>query len=281
MISKNTGHNIINAPNTPNIHILVQGNNNTITISPDMPATTSIDLVLYGDDNIVQIGTIDRGNVHICMGYGDGRKICRAKFITGDNNRMNGVSFLMLEDDTRIIIGDNNRFSDGVDIRCTDDHSVLDENGNVLNRAESIIIGNGNWITRGVTILKNTVLLNESAIGTRSVFTRKMDKSNVIICGNPARVVRENIKLDRERPDWYARRHSGNTQNAPSLDLCSNTSSAIGRFEQNICSPMHKHTDCHMHKVKFLGIPFFKKKIKNNKVKYYILGIHLVTVVTK
>lgn len=207
MIKENTGNNIINAPDLPNIHITVRGENNSVTFSPDMPKNINIDLTLYGDDNVVQIGKIDGTYVHIKMGYPDGRKICRAKFICG-NNRMNGVSFLMLEDDTRIIIGDNNRFSDEVEIRCTDDHAILDENGNVLNRAESIMIGNGNWITRGVTILKNTVLLNESCLGTRSVFTKKMDKSNVILAGNPACVVHENIKLSPERPDWYARRHS-------------------------------------------------------------------------
>jgi carbonic anhydrase/acetyltransferase-like protein (isoleucine patch superfamily) len=186
----------------------------------------------------------------------------------------------MIEDDTRIIIGDNNRFSNEVDVRCTDDHCVLDENGNVLNRAESIIIGNDNWITRGVTILKNTVLLNESAIGTRSVFTKKMDRSNVVVAGNPARVVRENIKLDDERPDFYAYKHAD--QDRKGVDMFARQYSDVGYFAQNSTTSCKKNmsetSNIPKLNIKFLGIPVLRKKTKNNKVKYYVLGIHLLTV---
>ena len=57
----------------------------------------------------------------------------------------------------------------------------------------SIIIGDRVWIGTQATILKNAQIANDTIIGARSVVTKKFDKSNIAIAGNPAKIIKENV----------------------------------------------------------------------------------------
>lgn len=205
MIIKNIGNNVINIPESNKVRIIVEGNNNIINVSPDMPLETDIDVQIYGDNNYVEIGpTI--GQLRVDIGYNDDRRTRGAKFISG-KNRMNGVNTFLLEDNTEIIIGDNNRISSGVNIINTDQHTMLDSNNNVINHAHSIKIGNDCWITKDVTILKNTEIADGCTIGTKSVVAGKFLTPHCVIAGNPAKIIRQNVYPHALRPDFYEQRH--------------------------------------------------------------------------
>ena len=48
-------------------------------------------------------------------------------------------------------------------------------------------------------LLKNTQVADNSIIGAASVVTKKFNDSNVIIAGNPAKVIKGDITWERER----------------------------------------------------------------------------------
>ena len=74
----------------------------------------------------------------------------------------------------------------------------MDMNGNIINHAKFIEIGNHVWIAKQVTVLKNTKILDNTVVGCNSVVAKQFDKSNIVIAGNPARIIKENIKWDEK-----------------------------------------------------------------------------------
>lgn len=84
----------------------------------------------------------------------------------------------------------------GIDIWCTDAHTVTDLEGNPINFSKSIEIGDHVWIGRDVKIGKNTKISNDSIIGWGSIVTKKFEDTNVVIAGNPAKIVKRNINWD-------------------------------------------------------------------------------------
>ena len=49
-----------------------------------------------------------------------------------------------------------------------------------------------------VTILKGSVIKDGSVVGTHSVVAKAFDEPNVVIVGNPARIVKHNIFWKKE-----------------------------------------------------------------------------------
>ncbi len=113
-----------------------------------------------------------------------------------------------------LIIGKNLMFVGGSTIRCrkriafgdncgcsweclfmdTDFHTIIDLNtSSVINEDREIIFGNNVWIGCRSTFLKGTNVGNYNVIAANSVLSRKVEGSNQIIGGNPARIIRENI----------------------------------------------------------------------------------------
>lgn len=107
---------------------------------------------------------------------------------------------MVVVDGSSLFIGNSCMFSDGIDIRTTDNHAIFDINtGQRINFEENIIIGDKVWIGTGVNVLKGSVLPNGTIVGARSVVTKKYEQENSIIVGNPARVVKNNIRWTMER----------------------------------------------------------------------------------
>lgn len=90
--------------------------------------------------------------------------------------------------------------SSNVVFRASDGHRIfdLDSGDVVINRAKPIIIGNHVWIGSGATIMKGTQVLDNSIIATQAVVTKKFDKPNIVVEGNPAQAVRENVDWSRD-----------------------------------------------------------------------------------
>lgn len=98
-----------------------------------------------------------------------------------------------------ISIGEECLFSSDVDIRNGDSHSIFDENGERINKAENIIIGDNVWIGYRTIVLKGAVIRCNSVVGAGAVVTRKFNSSNIAIGGNPAKVIKEHIHWEHER----------------------------------------------------------------------------------
>lgn len=76
----------------------------------------------------------------------------------------------------------------------TDFHQIYNfKNKELINPNKSIVIGNNVWIGCRNTILKGTCINDNCIIGSNSLVNKKIKETNVILAGNPVKIVKENI----------------------------------------------------------------------------------------
>lgn len=93
-----------------------------------------------------------------------------------------------------IKFGDNNLISWENLVMDTDFHKIKKLNGdNFVNDLKNIDIGNNVWIGCRNTILKGSRIMDNSVIGANSLVNKEFKKENVLIAGNPAKILKENI----------------------------------------------------------------------------------------
>lgn len=155
---------------------------------------------IYGNNNKIIFGeNLQNFHAQIMIGTKD-CPVNNCVLKIGANSTAGNVYILLLEDNSSISIGEDCMFSENVKIWCSDTHSILDSDNKVSNIGKSVEIGNHVWIGADVKICKNTKIADNSVVGWSSVVTKKFEKSNTVIVGNPAKVVKENISWDRRRP---------------------------------------------------------------------------------
>lgn len=194
--------NQIVAPLNRNIIIRLSGKNNVIKINSEINKNCKIRIKIYGDNNVITIDKACIFNLRIQLGYRDNRRTCNSKFFWG-KSLLNSLSAFLLEDNTSISVGDDCMVSSGIELRCTDDHSVLDLENNVINKASDITIGNHVWIGKDVLVLKNSTIPDNCIVGAKAVVAKRFAETNCAICGNPANVVKKDINWNDACPDWY------------------------------------------------------------------------------
>jgi acetyltransferase-like isoleucine patch superfamily enzyme len=96
-------------------------------------------------------------------------------------------------------VGERCLFSSGIHARTGDSHSVVDLAGRRINPSRDIVIGDHVWVGMGATLLKGALVAESSVIAAQAVVTKQFPAPNVVIAGNPARVVREGV-------DWLVER---------------------------------------------------------------------------
>ena len=178
-------------------------------------------LVVKGDNNVVTIGNIILRYSSVLgmtglklvvgqlpgLGAGVSRTANNCRVNIGNRVVINGVLLYLQEDNSSISIGDDSQLSWGVDVWCTDAHTITDLEGNPMNFAQSIEIGKHVWIGKDVKIGKNVKIADNSIVGWGSIVTRKFDEPNVIIAGTPAKIVRRGINWDRKCINKYMNGH--------------------------------------------------------------------------
>lgn len=103
-----------------------------------------------------------------------------------------------------ISIGKQCMFSTRIVFSATDGHCIFDASTKkLLNRAKPISIGSQVWIGHSVTILKGTTISDDSIIGTGSVVAKVFTEKNIIVAGNPAKIIKRNINWSRQYIDQY------------------------------------------------------------------------------
>lgn len=205
-------YNLLNIFNTGNIK---SNTSNDITYSHALLQKSSI--LSKKRNNIIHILPGSYLNKCSISVYGSNNKViigenCRLKdveiHIEDDNNEIiigrgttiAGFTHLACIEGTRITIGEDCMFSKDITFRTGDSHSIIDEkNGLRINPSEDIIIGNHVWIGNKVIVTKGGVVGDNSIIGTGSIVTNEFDKSNIIVAGSPAKIVKEGINWLRKR----------------------------------------------------------------------------------
>lgn len=148
-----------------------------------------------GPDNVVEI---EEGcNIHgmsLIMRFNGHNRVS-----IGAATTIGGSLDIECSEGTSLTIGKDCMFSHHIRIFTTDMHSILDDNGVRINKAEDILIGNHVWIGMGATILKGSHLPDGSILGAGSVYSRKYIDNNCIYVGNPAKKIKDQINWSRER----------------------------------------------------------------------------------
>lgn len=193
-----------------------------------------VTIVIYGNDNTINFGrnlyfyvgsVLNLTGLRILIGNDadpfnspdEMRYASRCTVSIGENTTFCGATFFCQDDDSRIVVGRNTMFSWGIDVWCTDIHTISGMDGVEQNFGKSIEIGEHVWVGRDVKIGKNTRIPADSVVGWSSVVTKKFDEPNVIIAGNPAKVVKRQIKWDRRDLQNYARRRREHLLAQPEL----------------------------------------------------------------
>ena len=119
-----------------------------------------------------------------------------AKIKFGSGQAFNGVCNFHLHEPSQVVVGSDCLWSNGT-VTTSDYHSIIDvSSGSRINAAQDVIIGNRVWCGLDFLILKGVQIGNDSVLAAKSVVTQGSYPNNVVLAGNPARVVRDNISWD-------------------------------------------------------------------------------------
>jgi len=177
--------------------IEINGNNNTVRILKNREINR-LSIKLRGNAKAVSIGggTKIINNLKFTSIRGENQKLA-----IGDNFSCGGLEIQMNDGDENCVIGNDCLFSWGIKLRTSDGHSIVDMATNkAINLPEDVIIGDRVWCSEDVKFLKGCAVAKETIIGSGSIVTKKFDRSNCIVAGIPAKVVKENVRWDRRMP---------------------------------------------------------------------------------
>ena len=102
------------------------------------------------------------------------------------------------ENGSKLTIGNDSMLSSYVQVRTGDSHSIVDMDGNRINKAQSIFIGDHCWLGEGAKVLKGVTLEGDDVVSTGAIVTKSFVK-NVLLAGVPAKVLKERISWEKER----------------------------------------------------------------------------------
>ena len=102
------------------------------------------------------------------------------------------------EDGSKLLVGNDCMISSYVQIRTGDSHSILNIEGERINKAQSVRIGDHCWIGEGAKILKSVELDGDNIVATGAIVSKSFGK-NTLIAGVPGKIVKENVTWDKER----------------------------------------------------------------------------------
>jgi len=196
LIVRDTGgqNNVRLAPSArfTNCEIVLAGNGNCVSIGAGA-VLSGLRLQVLSGANRVEIGDRCRVTASVIMKLVDGNALR-----IGQGTSVGSCNFICGEGRS-IIVGDDCMLAWGLEIRTTDSHAILDaRNGDRINSADDIVIGDHVWVGAHATLLKGASVARDSVVAMRSVVTTKFDEAGVVLGGSPARVLRSGVTWDRK-----------------------------------------------------------------------------------
>lgn len=169
--------------------------NNRIEFHHDIEENVTV--TFLGRDNTIKIGShVSVEKLDICCGsnavctIGEGTEIVETQFFAADGN---------------IEVGKDCLFSSGVVVRNHDAHHIFDKDTRKrINYPGNIKIGNHVWIGHGAALLGSASVGDNSIVGTMAVTSSSFPRE-VVIAGNPARIIREHVCWSKDNTNFYNR----------------------------------------------------------------------------
>ena len=174
--------------------VINHGESNSISVGNNS-SITNCSIKFFGSRHRLSIA--DNVNLHdISIRFEDDNGL----IIIGNNTTIEHGCHLSSLEGTKIQIGSDCMLSNDIDIRTSDSHSILNEDGLRINPANDITIGNHVWIGVRSTILKGATIVDNCIIAACSLVTSKTNTDpNIILAGQPAKMVKKGINWHRER----------------------------------------------------------------------------------
>lgn len=163
------------------------------------PCTFVNSTIQIGNNGLVEVGKNSNIRNLFCRCASDCSKV-----IIGKNFNIESGQFILArgQKNQSIVIGDNCLFSSSIFIQTSDGHAILDKNGKVLNNTGGhISIGNHCWLGHSVSVLKKASIPDDVVVAESAVVTKKYTRSNCILGGVPAKILKVNIYWDIRAPE--------------------------------------------------------------------------------
>lgn len=192
-VFKNDIKNIINKISTPinKFNINFRGGGNKIFIDQDLINNNlnvyrNINITCNKNDNNI---IIHNSNFPININI-----LCNNNSILEINkNLLSWGLKIHIFEKSKVCIGDNCVFAEGNTILPSDGHPIFDNKSIRINKSEDITIGNHCWIGRNSCFLKGSEILDDTIVGFGSIVTRKFNVKNILIAGNPAKIIKKDV----------------------------------------------------------------------------------------
>lgn len=200
----------IDKKNYKNVCLNITGKNNTIILEEnELPENAVIHIILFGDNNTVEIKkniqissniTMEIGRKHPAFG-----KVENCRVLIGENTSVESCLITVLNSGVYTEIGSDCMLANNINLYNTDSHPILDIKTNkIINRVKGIKIGNHCWIGRNATILKNTEIADNCIVGWGAVVSGKHTEPDCAVAGNPAKTVKKGIIWQRWHKDYIS-----------------------------------------------------------------------------
>ncbi len=149
---------------------------------------------IHGNNNIINFEDM------VCVHNGE---FCiendNNRILIGEKSLICGPSHFAAIEGTTIKLGKDCLVSSETFFRTGDSHSVLDMDGNRINRSKDIIIEDHVWICHRAGCTKGAEIAVNSILATGAICTKSFQNKNVVLAGIPARETKNNITWCKER----------------------------------------------------------------------------------
>lgn len=202
--------NIIEIGENVRVRGEIRGRGNVIRIGPTRNPQ-QVFIKIHGNGNRIIIGKRSLMQSLVVEIGTERWRSSRTELTIGDHFSIGSKGRIIMPNSGNLIrIGDNCMFSKSIQLRGGEfPHMIFDrETGEYLDESDGIFIGDHAWIGEGAFISKAVTIPRECIVGARSVVTKRFDEENVVIAGNPARIVKRGVQwvatefaLDTDYPD--------------------------------------------------------------------------------
>lgn len=173
--------------------IEIRGNHNVIRVHPTCKLV-NVSFRLIGDNLRVELGErveFSRWGQFLLMGQD-------AEIRLGEHTTVESARFIA-HSGTVLDVGPDCMFAYDVEVRTSDEHSILDAtSGERINPDKSVYIGGHVWFGARSVVLKGVRIGDDSIIATGSIVSRDIG-NGVVAGGIPAKGIRDGVTWDRRR----------------------------------------------------------------------------------
>lgn len=196
----------------PKYQIFYKENRNIILSEDEEPQIFESEIYFRGSENILVLkkgailnnASINFFGKHSLVFIGEGKFSADVSIFTnsiayfGKNIYFNPKKKAQIKvaEHQNIYIGKDSLISSEVSIETNDAHLIYEVDGTKLkriNKSKDIVVENKVWIGKNVALGKGAYISYGTVVGTKSLVTKPFEKSNCILAGVPAKIIKENI----------------------------------------------------------------------------------------